>query len=206
MSDPLDPMDDFRENFPWGRAGQLYHDVVSLMQQLDIERRDKKMVDELAKDNSMGDDEKWAMDQTIQHQQKVRDALATFIDVLRGRGVYHDASKLKDPEWPIFCKYTVKLRDTTYGSDEYKQYLAEMKPALDHHYANNRHHPEHFSDGITGMNLIDLVEMFCDWWAATQRHADGDLKKSIVINAGRFGMSDQLHDILMNTAREVLGE
>ena len=31
----------------------------------------------------------------------------------------------------------------TYGSDEYKACLTEMKPALDHHYAANRHHPEH---------------------------------------------------------------
>lgn len=54
-------------------------------------------------------------------------------------------------------------------------------------------------NGIAGMTLIDLVEMFCDWAAAVQRHADGDLARSIEINRERFGISDQLAQILENT-------
>lgn len=76
-----------------------------------------------------------------------------------------------------------------------------MKPALEHHYANYRHHPEHFVDGVNDMNLIDLVEMICDWKASTLRHNDGNLLKSIEINAQRFGMSEQLTQILVNTAK-----
>ena len=75
-----------------------------------------------------------------------------------------------------------------------------MKPALDHHYANNRHHPEHFENGISDMNLIDLIEMICDWKSATARHSDGDIKRSIIINTNRFKLSDQLAKILSNTA------
>jgi len=41
--------------------------------------------------------------------------------------------------------------------------------------------------------------MFCDWKAATMRHNDGNLLKSIEINAGRFGISDQLKQILINS-------
>jgi len=44
-----------------------------------------------------------------------------------------------------------------------------MKPALEHHYALYRHHPEHFQNGIDDMNLIDLVEMFADWKASSER-------------------------------------
>ncbi len=55
----------------------------------------------------------------------------------------HDRSKTESPEVECFDEYTPKLKGATYGSDEYKQWLAEMKPALDHHYAANRHHPEH---------------------------------------------------------------
>lgn len=29
------------------------------------------------------------------------------------------------------------------------------------------------------MNLIDIVEMFCDWKAASERQLDGNLLKSI---------------------------
>jgi hypothetical protein len=82
-------------------------------------------------------------------------------------------------------------------------FLRDMKPALDHHYANNRHHPEHFGEeGIDGMNLFDVLEMFIDWTASTRRHADGDIAKSIEINKKRFGMSDQLAQIFRNTVRD----
>ena len=74
-----------------------------------------------------------------------------------------------------------------------------MKEGLDIHYANNRHHPEHFDNGIQGMNLLDLLEMICDWKAASERHADGDVYKSIEINQERFGYSDELKIILKNT-------
>ena len=49
------------------------------------------------------------------------------------------------------------------------------------------------------MNIIDLIEMFCDWKAATMRHADGDLKKSILINGKRFNLSDQIKNIFLNS-------
>jgi hypothetical protein len=65
------------------------------------------------------------------------------------------------------------------------------------------HHPEHYSNGIQGMSLLDVIEMLCDWKAATMRHADGDLSKSIEINQKRFGYSDELKSILINTAIEL---
>jgi len=45
-----------------------------------------------------------------------------------------------------------------------------MKPAIEHHYKNNRHHPEHFNNGIDEMNLVDLIELLCDWKAASERN------------------------------------
>ena len=87
----------------------------------------------------------------------------------------------------------------TDGSPEYNAMLAQLKPALDHHYQHNRHHPEHFKNGIKDMNLVDLVELICDWKAASLRHADGNIRKSIEKNQDRFGYSDELKQILMNT-------
>lgn len=137
---------------------------------------------------------------TIEHIAEVGKNLEILANELHYRSLLHDQSKLENPEKEIFDEYTPKLRGTTYGSDEYKSYLSEMKVALDHHYAANRHHPEHFENGIRGMNLVDLVEMFCDWLAATKRHADGDILKSIELNQKRFGYSDDLKSILNNTA------
>jgi len=57
---------------------------------------------------------------------------------------------------------------------------------------------EHISRA-NNMNLFDLLEMFIDWTAACQRHADGDINKSIEINTARFALSPQLAEIFKNT-------
>ena len=61
------------------------------------------------------------------------------------------------------------------------------------------HHPECHKNGINDMNLLDLIEMFCDWKAASERHNDGNIRKSIEINGKRFNMSDQLVKIFENS-------
>jgi len=135
----------------------------------------------------------------MRHIETVRNILGVVVKNLINRGSFHDQSKLQSPEVEVFEEFTPKLRDLTYGSDEYKQALAAMKPALDHHYAHNTHHPEHFED-VSKMNLLDIIEMLCDWKAATLRHDDGDIFKSIEINQKRFGFDDQMTSILKNTA------
>lgn len=137
---------------------------------------------------------------TLDHIAKVRSYLHDFCRKLIWRGKVHDASKLESPEKEIFDEYTPKLRGTTYGSDEYKTYLKEMQVALDHHYANNDHHPEFHEEGIRGMDLFQLIELTADWMAATERHEDGDILKSIEQNQERFGYGDELKSILRNTA------
>lgn len=137
--------------------------------------------------------------ETWQHIDLVMRLLAVMQFEIAKRQFTHDRSKLVSPEVEIFTEFTPKLANCTYGSEEYKQFLQEMKPALIHHYAHNRHHPDFFENGVEGMNLIDLVEMLCDWMAASRRHCDGDINRSIEINATRFNLSPQLAQILANT-------
>lgn len=139
--------------------------------------------------------------ETQKHIEVVRKYIRFIIDKIELRGVRHDASKLESPEVELFAEMTPKLASTTYGSEEYKETLEKLKPTLEHHYSVNRHHPEHFVNGINDMNLIDIVEMFCDWKASTLRHNDGNLLKSIEINVERFHIDEQLKQILLNTAR-----
>lgn len=114
----------------------------------------------------------------------------------------HDQSKLESPEKEYFDKYTPRLKELTFGTPEYTQNIQDLKPALDHHYKVNDHHPQfHGEDGINGMNLMSLVEMLIDWKAAGERGKDGNIYKSIEINAERFGISKQLKRILINTAK-----
>jgi hypothetical protein len=78
-----------------------------------------------------------------------------------------------------------------------------MGEALHHHYNSNSHHPENHAGGIRDMTLLDVTEMLCDWKAATERHADGDLRRSIEQNAERFGYGEEMKGLLMNTAESL---
>lgn len=140
---------------------------------------------------------------TLLHIKRVSELLTMASKELIDRANVHDDSKLKSPEKELFDEYTPKLKGVTYGSDLYKKYLKGLKVALDHHYANNSHHPEHYENGINDMNLFDIIEMFFDWMAATERHDDGDIYKSIEINKDRFKMSQQLSSIFKNTVNYI---
>lgn len=138
--------------------------------------------------------------ETFAHIDVVRGLLNEVIKDLIDRAHAHDQSKLVPPEVEMFDEITPRLRETTYGSEEYKETLKEMGPALQHHYqANQGHHPDAVPRGIRGMSLVDLLEMAIDWAAASQRHADGDLRRSVEINQERFRYSDELRDVLLNT-------
>jgi len=137
---------------------------------------------------------------TLLHIKRVNQLMTEAASELIRRANVHDSSKLESPEKELFDEYTPKLKDCTYGSDEYKEFLKGLKVALDHHYKNNSHHPEHYENGVNDFDLFDLIEMFLDWKAATERHADGNIMKSIEINKIRFGLSDQICEIMKNTA------
>lgn len=137
---------------------------------------------------------------TLRHSVRVGELMVQAITELAQRSVCHDRSKIEPPERDVFDEYTPKLKRSTYGSEEYKGFLAAMGEGLAHHYAHNRHHPEHFPNGVAGMTLVDLIEMLADWKAATERHDDGSLDRSLTIQNERFGIDPQLATILRNTA------
>ncbi len=137
---------------------------------------------------------------TMRHIETVRNYINAVIVDLLGRAESHDQSKLTPAEVDVFDKFTPLLRTCTYGSDEYKSFLEQMEPALKNHYTNNRHHPEHFENGIQDMNLVDIIEMLIDWKCSGLRHNDGCIFKSIEINQKRFGYSDEMKAIFINTA------
>ena len=141
-----------------------------------------------------------------EHIHQVRSNIYAFVQDLLQRAHNHDQSKLESPELEIFGENTPKLAQVEYDSPEYKALLEEVRPAIDHHYANNRHHPEHWPDGINDMTLVDLMEMLADWQAATLRNKNGNIRKSIEANAKRYKMTPQLRQIFENTVREMSDE
>jgi uncharacterized protein DUF5662 len=149
--------------------------------------------------------------ETQAHIDRVRELLDAAIGDLGYRKAMHDRSKLVEPELSAFDIATPKLAGLEYGSKEYKQSLHDLGPALQHHFEHNDHHPEHYENGCAGMSLMALIEMLCDWRAASERvkQRTDDPEKVKTFEAGlaynqqRFGYSDELAGILLNTAREL---
>jgi hypothetical protein len=137
------------------------------------------------------------------HKNLVRRYIVLLYKHLWEKVIDHDLSKLSPKEMPYFEKYFPKLKNTIYGSSEYLKCLKGMNPALKHHYKVNAHHPEHFKNGIAGMDLLDLLEMFCYWYAATKQHSTGDIYKSLEINQDRFNFDDILKSIFINSAKKL---
>lgn len=141
---------------------------------------------------------------TLFHIRQVSALISEFTAEMLKRAIVHDKSKLESPELESFDELTPKIKDVVYGSDEYKEILEKLKPALNHHYASNTHHPQFFENGIDGMDLYDLCEMLLDWKAAGMRDKNGDIIKSLEINKERFKISDQLYSILLNHSKRYL--
>ena len=139
---------------------------------------------------------------TANHVACVRKHLETVRYELNHRALMHDWTKLVEPEKSAFDN-AVELKSLEYGTPEYDEAKRNLGEALNHHYKAHRHHPEHFPNGINDMNLIDIIEMLCDWKAATERMKDGDMQKSLEINKERFGISDQLYQIILTTAKDL---
>jgi hypothetical protein len=142
------------------------------------------------------------LNETHKHVRSVQKYLNIFIKEIISRGEIHDDSKFEEPELSIFADNTEKLGKTEYGSEEYKALLEEVKPAITNHYSKNRHHPEHWQNGINDMTLVDLLEMLADWKAATARNKNGNIRTSIDHNSKRYHIDAQLTQILHNTVRE----
>lgn len=149
--------------------------------------------------------------ETQQHIARVQHFMRQARINLTQRLDAHDQSKLVEPELSAFDIATPKLAGLEYGSEEYKQSLRDLGPALQHHFEHNDHHPEHYEYGVRSMSLMALIEMLCDWRAAServkQRTDDPDKVKTfesgLVHNQERFGYSNELAEILLNTAKEL---
>lgn len=154
--------------------------------------------------------------ETQEHINKVQMNLVRASSILLVRGAEHDKSKLYPPEVAAFDEMTPILATLEYGSPEYKESTAKLGDALKHHYEHNSHHPEHYENGIDGMSLFDLIEMLCDWKAASERTKPrgeavegerkgetGSMQFSLAHNAERHNIDPQLASILSNTFTEL---
>lgn len=138
---------------------------------------------------------------THRHIARVRELLSEFAIEMIMRGNVHDQSKFLPVELgPLQAMQDVidKEGQAPFGSDEYKRRTDMLGPMIDHHRANNSHHPEYYDDGVAGMDLFDVVEMFFDWKAASERGEESAMNLSFAME--KYGVHEPLASIFCNTA------
>lgn len=134
------------------------------------------------------------------HIDRVNDLLRDISYELDFRGSIHDESKLQSVElYPLAEMEELIATEgpAPYGTEEYKRRTELLGPMLEHHYKYNSHHPEHYTNGIAGMDVLDLVEMLCDWKAASERNQDEMV--NITYSCERYKIDGLLKAIIVNT-------
>ena len=146
---------------------------------------------------------------TKTHIGKVQNRIWECVINLNERARVHDASKLQEPEKSGYDVLGQLLYSTPYGTPEYFAVMNDepIKGAIQHHITNNRHHPEAHQGGANGMTLLDILEMFCDWKAASERNERMTFEEGLGVNrekrADEWGIDEQLWRIFENTRRDL---
>lgn len=140
---------------------------------------------------------------TYQHKHWVSQKLMFCAGELLRRASIHDDSKFTDEEKPFYVEPVFLLNHESsivYGSDEYKKLVNKMGQGWAHHSETNDHHPEFFENDISRMNLFQLLEMVCDWFAAAKRKGNHPAEALKFIKAK---LPPELESILRNTIEAI---
>ena len=140
---------------------------------------------------------------TLEHIKRVKSKMEFFASVLAARGANHDNSKLTEPECSGWLAMDREPR-YPYGSKKYYDKMHRYKEVLEHHYSVNSHHPEHFKDPSLQMDLVDLIEMLCDWFSYSDNISWLEGYNTINSQCARFGLNDTIRHLLLNTFRNFL--
>ncbi len=136
----------------------------------------------------------------VDHKQRVASYMQIIATDLILRACRHDNSKFSPEEFEAYEEAFPNLQKYAYGTPELRAELRKIKPAIQHHFQENDHHPEHFEAGVTGMNLVQLIEMVCDWLAASER-SQTDFAHGLEMNKERFHLEEQLFEIIKCTVK-----
>jgi hypothetical protein len=141
---------------------------------------------------------------TLEHIRRVNQLVIGCSKEMLDRAVNHDATKIVETELSGFNHLDPEFRKLPYGSPEYFQIVnkSEAKKAIAHHHKHNSHHPEYYEDGIIDMNMFDIIEMLCDWKAASERNTSDDNKfeQHLQYNYKRYKVPIDIQIIINNTA------
>lgn len=137
------------------------------------------------------------------HIARVEKKMDVLIRLLKDRAANHDKSKLEYPEKQGFIRMDKEPR-YPYGSPEYFDKMKRYDYVLKKHYENNSHHPEHYDGWICEMDLLDIIEMLCDWTSYREGLTPQEAIYTVEQQVKRFHISDELSSIMINTLKRYL--
>ena len=115
------------------------------------------------------------------------------IEVIK-RSIKHDDSKFESPERETLDKIVPILKKGS-SSPNYSEAKKEVKELMDVHKSKNSHHPEYYSNGINGMNLLDVIEYLSDMKA----ESNNNLEEILLKNSKKYSWNEQFLNIMKNT-------
>lgn len=134
------------------------------------------------------------------HINRVQKWINKFTAVLFNRGIVHDKSKLREPEFSMWKKMDEEPR-YKYGTKEYNEKINRYKEVFDLHYRQNRHHPEHWSGFYSEMDLIDVIEMLCDWLGYKDDITIKEAEELVNMQCKRYEFNSTFQSLLYNTLK-----
>lgn len=134
---------------------------------------------------------------TRKHQQLVAKYMLAVANDLIYRATHHDESKLVEPERSKYIEPVWHLRHTKYGTERHKELVKQMGVGVEHHLSTNDHHLEYY-ESYAQMNLIVLIEMCCDWIAASKRQNNNP-----TLPLAKYEFDPKLESIIRNTLSRI---
>jgi hypothetical protein len=141
---------------------------------------------------------------TLEHISHVRTYLFRILSLIQLRAADHDQSMLQPTEKEQLDEIVPLLAETEAGSQENKDLLDRLRPALDSHHKANSHHIEHYGN-LNGMDLVDLIEWLCDQKAASHKDKNPDVYKRLLYYYQKYDFPPQLMDMINNTVKRYFG-
>ena len=138
---------------------------------------------------------------TIMHISEVQENLSQMRAILEARGISHDRTKFLAIEFDAFVKARPKFKKANYGSPEYQECVDMIKPSIEHHHANNRHHTAFHKGSFSDMNLFDVLEMLADWKAASRRSPDLSFADSLPKAFEKYSIPEDMQKHIMATLK-----
>lgn len=140
---------------------------------------------------------------TIVHISEVQENLFQMRAILEARGIAHDRTKFLAIEFDAFVKARPRFKEADYGSPEYQECVNMIRPSIDHHHANNRHHIAFYKNGFSDMNLFDILEMLADWKAASRRNSGLSFVDSLPRAFERYSIPKNMQKHIMATLKSL---